>query len=174
MRGFYILNKASCNWIKRYLYLNVFLCVISYQISNQPIKDLIWDILQCQVTALSCTISWSLSPQVKLLNGHHKVRGTHIPLSLMQKQRLFSIMSQRGFSKIVKHIAHHRLQESMLNIQIQARLPQQILNLFFDLFTFVQCLWNGRGYFFVSNFRLLTYYLAYCSKSSSNQLYVLA
>ena len=148
MRGFYILNKASCNWIKRYLYLNVFLCVISYQISNQPIKDLIWDILQCQVTALSYTISWSLSLQVKLLNGHHKVRGTHIPLSLMQKQRLFSIMSQRGFSKIVKHIAHHRLQESVLNNQIQARLPQQILNLFQnDPFTFIQCLWNGRDTF---------------------------
>ena len=28
--------------------------------------------------------------------------------------------------------------------------------------------------FFVSNFKLLTYDLAYCSKSSSNRLYVLA
>ena len=112
--------------------------------------------MQCQVTALSCTISWSLSLKVKLPNGHHKVHGTHMPQSLMQKQRLFSIMSKRGFSKIVKHIAHHRLQESVLNIQIQARLPQQILNLFCKmtcLHVFNICGMAGDT-FFVSNFML--------------------
>ena len=96
MRGLYILSKESCNWIKRYIYLNLFLCVIAYWISNQPLTDLIWDILQCQVISLSRTISWSLWIKVKLFNAHHKVCGTHMSLSLTQKQRLFSIVSKKG------------------------------------------------------------------------------
>ena len=117
MRGFYILSKELCNWIKRYIYLNLFLCVIAYWISNQPLTDLIWDILQCQVISLSRTISWSLWIKVKLFNAHHKVCGTHMPLSLTQKQRLFSIVSKkRGFSKIVKRITPHSLQGSAFDI----------------------------------------------------------
>ena len=61
--------------------------------------------------------------KVKLLNGQHKVSGTHMPLSRMQIQRLFSIVSKRGFWKIVKRITHHSLQESALNVHIQVMLP---------------------------------------------------
>ena len=61
--------------------------------------------------------------KVKLLNGQHKVSGTHMPLSRMQIQRLFSIVNKRGFWKIVKRITHHSLQESALNVHIQVMLP---------------------------------------------------
>ena len=116
MRGLYILSKESCNWIKRYIYLNLFLCVIAYWISNQPLTDLIWDILQCQVISLSRTISWSLWIKVKLFNAHHKVCGTHMSLSLTQNRDCFPSWVKRGFSKIVKRITSHSLQGSAFDI----------------------------------------------------------
>ena len=59
-------GERIMHWIKRYIYLNVFLGAISYRISNQPLTDLSFSLSFSLSLSLSLSLSSSLSLSLTL------------------------------------------------------------------------------------------------------------